>query len=185
MVKAYTLSREEKVTLSAIVGKRLLSYRLNDIDSSSFEIFVLRFPDADLEIATVEIDDAADQFADTNTTNVILRPDRDSWSRVGETKPYNGIPSGQFKDYPVGAEATGVSVIVEKLSHGDADCEFTRGIIIEIGNESIVFDKGAYNWGNIWNVRRSPSSGISLPKAEFDPVEERDTSSVTCIERIA
>jgi len=180
----YRLGAKEIQTLKSLVGKRLESYRLNDTDGSSFEIFVMRFPDTDIEVATKEIVGLDERFDETNAVEIVGRPERDSWSRVGKSEPDNGIPEGQFLDYAVGKVITGISVATETFANGDASIDFVRGLVIDIGDESIVFDKGSLHWECIWKVRRCESSAVSFPKAEFDPVEEAGLSAETRIERI-
>jgi len=70
----------ELATLKSLVGKRLESYRLNDTDNRSFESFVLRFPETDIELGTKEIVGTGDWFEETNTVEVQERPARNSWS---------------------------------------------------------------------------------------------------------
>src|SRR5574344_120628 len=105
MTYDYKFSSQVCSTLKAIVGKRLDSYRLNSTDNSSFEIFVLRFPETDIEVATKEV--------------------------VG---------------------------IAECFKHAEDSIEFVRGLVIHLGNESIVFDKGAHNWEYIWSVQMTANA---------------------------
>ena len=179
MTYDYKFSSQVCSTLKAIVGKRLDSYRLNSTDNSSFEIFVLRFEESDVELATKEGVGIGDWFDETNIVEVADRPKRDSWSRLGKTEPDNGIPAGGFLDYPVGKVITGVSVISETFKHAEDSIEFVRGLIIHLGNESIVFDKGSHNWEYIWSVQVTANSSIVVSPAEFDSVEEPGLSSAT------
>ena len=180
----YKFSPQEQSVLKALVGKRLDSYRLNSTDNSSFEIFVLRFPETDIEVATKEIVGIDEWFDETNTVEVSNRPNRDSWSRLGKSEPDNGIPAGGFLDYAVGKVVTGISVISETFKHAEDSIEFVRGLVIHFGKESIVFDKGALNWEYIWSVRMSAEDPIAVPPAEFDPIEEPELSSKTTVARL-
>ena len=180
----YKFSPQEQSVLKALVGKRLDSYRLNSTDNSSFEIFVLRFPETDIEVATKEIVGIDEWFDETNTVEVSNRPNRDSWSRLGKSEPDNGIPAGGFLDYAVGKVVTGISVISETFKHAEDSIEFVRGLVIHFGKESIVFDKGALNWEYIWSVRTSAEDPIAVSSAEFDPIEESELSSMTTITRL-
>lgn len=184
MTYDYKFSSQVCSTLKAIVGKRLDSYRLNSTDNSSFEIFVLRFPETDIEVATKEIVGIDEWFDETNTVEIADRPNRDSWSRLGKSEPDNGIPAGGFLDYPVGKVITGVSVISETFKHAEDSIEFVRGLIIHLGNESIVFDKGSHNWEYIWSVQVTANSSIVVSPAEFDSVEEPGLSSATTVTRL-
>ena len=181
----YKFGTSELSVLSSLIGKRLEAYRLNDTDNSSFEIFVLRFSDKDVEFVTKEIVGLNEWFDETNTVEVNERPERDSWSRVGKTEPDNGIPAGEFMDYRVGKIVAGISIISETFSNDEDSIEFMRGIIINLGNESILFDKGALNWENIWRVSKVTELPIKVPSAEFDPIEELGLRSVTTITPIS
>ncbi len=180
----YNLTPDETETLRAMRGKRLVSYRLNDTDNTSFEIFVLRLEDVDIEIATREIAGTGDWFDETNVVEVRRRPNRDSWSRVGESYPPDGIAPGGFMDYRVDEVVTGVSVAVDSFSCGQETGEYVRGIVIETKTRALVFDKGAQNWGEIWRVRECPLGMTSFATAEFDPEELPDLGAKTRIERI-
>lgn len=180
----YKFSQQERSVLKDLVGSRLDSYRLNNTDNSSFEIFVLRFPESDVEVATKEIVGIDEWFNETNTVEIADRPNRDSWSRLGKSEPDNGIPAGGFLDYPVGEMVTGVSVISETFTHAEDSVEFVRGLVIHFGKESIIFDKGALNWECIWSVRTSAEDPIAVSPAEFDPIEESELNSRTTITRL-
>ncbi len=181
----YNLKSEERDALRSLKGKRLVSYRLNETDNTSFEVFGLRFEDEDVEVATREVAGTDDWFDETNIVEVRRRPDRDSWSRLGESNPPNGIPAGGFKDYPVGEVVTGVSVAVDTFLFGQEAGEYVRGIAIELGAHALVFDKGEANWGEIWRVRDCPSGTVDFVTATFDPDEESGLRATTRIERIA
>ena len=181
----YNLKPEERDALAALKGKRLKSYRLNEADNTSFEIFVLRLEGEDVEIATREVAGTGDWFDETNVVEVRRRHDRDSWSRLGESNPPNGIPVGGFKDYSVGETVTGVSVAVDTLSFGQEAGEYVRGIVIDLGTRALVFDKGETNWGEIWRVRECPRGAEDFATATFDPNEELGLRATTRIERIA
>lgn len=180
----YSLTAEEKDALRAMIGKRLVSYRLNETDNTSFEIFVLRFEDEDVEVATREVAGTGDWFDETNVVEVRRRPERDSWSRLGESEPPNGIPPGGFMDYPVGEVVTGVSVAVDSLASGQEAGEYVRGIAVETGTRAFVFDKGGENWGDVWRVRECPSGEVSFDTAAFDQDEDSGLRAETRIERI-
>ena len=180
----YKFSQQERSVLKDLVGRRLDSYRLNNTDNSSFEIFVLRFRESDVEVATKEIVGIDEWFNETNTVEIADRPNRDSWSRLGKSEPDNGIPAGGFLDYSVGEIVTGVSVISETFTHAEDSVEFVRGLVIHFGKESIIFDKGALNWECIWSVRTSAEGPIAVPPAEFDPIEESELNSRTTITRL-
>lgn len=180
----YNLKSEERDALASLKGKRLLSYRLNETDNTSFEIFVLRLEDEDIEIATREVTETGDWFDETNVVEVRRRPSRDSWSRLGESNPPNGIPAGGFKDYLIDQTVTDVSVAVDTLSSGQETGEYVRGIVIELGTYALVFDKGESNWGEIWRVRECPLDAIDFATATFDPTEEPGLRATTRIERI-
>lgn len=184
MKKKYVFSADEMCALKSLVGRGLESYRLNETDDTSFEIFVLRLSDTDFEIATNDATELNDVFGDVVTVAVSERPKRDSWSRVGKSEPDNGIPEGGFKDYPVHKLITGVSTIIETVRSNEEECEFVRGIVLDLDGLSLVFDKGAYAWESIWRVCHDPISASSLPSAEFDSIEEPGMSSITRIERI-
>ncbi len=180
----YNLTLDEIETLRAMCGKRLVSYRLNDTDNTSFEIFVLRLEDVDIEIATKEIVGTGDWFDETNVVEVQRRPNRDSWSRIGESYPPNGIAPGMFMDYPVDEVVTGVSVAVDTLSHDQEVGEYVRGVIIETKTRALVFDKGELSWQEIWRVRECPLGMASFAAAEFDPEEQPGFGAKTRIERV-
>lgn len=180
----YKFCPQERSVLKDLIGRRLDSYRLNNTDNSSFEIFVLRFPETDVEVATKEIVGIGEWFDETNTVEIADRPNRDSWSRLGRSEPDNGIPAGEFLDYAVGKVVTGVSVISEIFKHAEDSIEFVRGLVIHFGKESIVFDKGALSWECIWSVRTSAEDPIAVSPAEFDPAEESELSSMTTITRM-
>lgn len=180
----YKFSPQKQSVLKALIGKRLDSYRLNSTDNSSFEIFVLRFPETDVEVATKEIVGIDEWFDETNTVEISNRPNRDSWSRLGKSEPDNGIPAGGFLDYAVGKVVTGISVISETFKRAEDSIEFVRGLVIHFGKESIIFDKGALNWECIWSVRTSAGAPIVVSPAEFDPIEESELSSKTTITRL-
>ena len=180
----YNLKPEERDALASLKGKRLVSYRLNETDNTSFEVFVLRLEDEDIEVATREVAGTGDWFDETNAVEVRRCPNRDSWSRLGESNPPNGIPVGGFKDYPVGETVTGVSVAVDTLASGKEVGEYVRGVVIELGEHALVFDKGEMNWGEIWRVRECPSDAVVFATATFDPDDEPDLRAMTRIERI-
>lgn len=180
----YKFSPQELSVIKDLVGRRLDSYRLNNTDNSSFEVFVLRFPETDVEVATKEIVGIDEWFDETNTVEIADCPNRDSWSRLGKSEPDNGIPAGGFLDYVVGKVITGISVISETFKHAEDSIEFVRGLVIHFGKESIVFDKGALNWEYIWSVRTSAEDPIAVSSAEFDPIEESELSSMTTITRL-
>ncbi|MGN0845037.1 MAG: hypothetical protein ACI4QT_07445 [Kiritimatiellia bacterium] len=185
MEKMHILSEDEISLLKSIVGRRLESYRLNDTDDTSFEIFVLRFSETDIEFAVNEPDEPDEVFGDISSVKIIARPERDSWSRVGSVEPENGIPEGCFMDYAVGMTITGVSVIVESLRIADNACEYVRGFVLNLLGCTLVFDKGPYCWEAIWRVGHQPLSASPLPSAKFDPTEDAGMISATRIERIA
>lgn len=181
----YNLKFEDREALRSLLGKRLVSYRLNETDGTSFEVFVLRLEAEDIEVGTREIVGMDDWFDETNTVEVRRRPNRDSWSRLGESAPPNGIPAGGFMDYAVGEIVTGVSVAVDGFSDGAEMGEYVRGLVLELGARALVFDKGPQNWADIWHVRKCPASEVSFSVAAFDPMEEPNLRSETRLERIA
>ena len=180
----YNLTPDETETLRAMRGKRLVSYRLNDTDNTSFEIFVLRLEDVDIEVATKEIAGTGDWFDETNVVEVRRRPNRDSWSRIGESYPPNGIAPGTFMDYQVDEVITGVSVAVDTFARNREVGEYVRGIVIETKTRSFVFDKGELNWQEIWCVRECPLGMVDFATAEFDSEEQPGFRAKPRIERI-
>lgn len=167
----YKFSSQEQAVLRSLVGKRLDSYRLNSTDNSSFEIFVLRFPEMDIEVATKEIVGIDEWFDETNTVEISNRPNRDSWSRLGKSEPDNGIPAGGFLDYVVSKVVRGISVAVNTMSWSDEDPgsgDYIRGIVLHFDDEDIVFDKGPYNWECFWHVIRCSTATYEF-KAEDNP----------------
>lgn len=185
MKYCYSLKAEEREALRSLRGKRLVSYRLNDTDNTSFEVFVLRLEDEDLEVATKEIAGTGDWFDETNVVEIVPRPNRDSWSRLGESTPPNGIPPGGFLDYPVARDIKGVSIAVDTFSSGEEAGVYVRGLVLDFGTHSLVFDKGAQNWGNIWHVCECPTTAVRFSTAAFDEREDPGLRSETKIERIA
>lgn len=179
----YNLKPSDRETLRSLVGKQLVSYRLNMADDVSYEVFVLRLEDEDVEVRTHEIVGTDDFFNETNTIEVLHRPNRDSWSGLGASDPLEGIGEGQFKDYAVGKVIQSVSVVIEKFGCPEGDGEFVRGIVLEFGEDSLVFDKGCPNWSDIWRVTAQASAPGVFSVEDFSPNDEPYSVSVR-IERI-
>lgn len=179
----YNLKSSDREALRSLVGKRLVSYRLNMTDNVSYEVFVFRLEDEDVEVRTHEIVGTDDFFNETNTIEVLHRPNRDSWSGLGASDPADGIGEGQFKDYDVGRVIQSVSVVVEKFGGPAGDGEFVRGIVLGFGEDSLVFDKGSPNWSDIWRVTAQASSKIAFDVEDFSPNDEPYSVSVR-VERI-
>lgn len=183
----YDLSTEERNLLSGCVGKELSAFLLTDDDNAqSFEMFVLRFKDADVEVRTKEIVHVSPWFEETNTVEVVHRPDRNSSSPLAEELANGKLKPIPLKEVSVGKIVRGISVAVNTMSWSDEDTgsgSYVRGIVLHFDDEDVVFDKGALNWEYFWHATRCPAATYEF-KVEDDP-ETPEVMTTVRAEKIA
>lgn len=164
----------------------------------SFETFVLRFMDEDIEFTTREILDS-DWFTETNTVDVFHRPNRDSWfpygKRMGVRQPDGRVKwvkrERKFEEFPVGRKIDAVSVVTATLARDasksqfggeSGTCDYVRAIVLHFGDDALVFDKGGVAWSELWDISWRKSSGLDFP-VEDDPKENPEYTTTIRIDK--
>ena len=199
----YGFGPETLEFLRVMAGKKLVSYLLTDnveVRPHSFETFVLRFEDEDVEVTTKEVVGIAPWFDETNTVEVFRRPNRDTRSPVGKwvmCRQEDGSVKREkrepFYEFPVGRIVDGVSVATAKLSY-DANAseyggesgsgEYVRAVVLHFGDDALVFDKGAQNWSDIWDVSWRKAGDISFPIDDC-PEEYPEINTTIRVEKLS
>ena len=199
----YGFGLETLELLRIMSGKKLVSYLLTDnvdVRPHSFETFVLRFEDEDVEVTTKEVVGIAPWFDETNTVEVFRRPNRDTRSPVGKwvmCRQEDGSVKREkrepFYESPVGRIVDGVSVATAKLFY-DANAseyggesgsgEYVRAVVLHFGDDALVFDKGAQNWSDIWDVSWRKAGDISFPIDDC-PEEYPEINTTIRVEKLS
>ena len=199
----YGFGLETLELLRIMSGKKLVSYLLTDnvdVRPHSFETFVLRFEDEDVEVTTKEVVGIAPWFDETNTVEVFRRPNRDTRSPVGKwvmCRQEDGSVKREkrepFYESPVGRIVDGVSVATAKLFY-DANAseyggesgsgEYVRAVVLHFGDDALVFDKGAQNWSDIWDVSWRKAGDISFP-IDDSPEEYPEINTTIRVEKLS
>ena len=199
----YGFGLETLELLRIMSGKKLVSYLLTDnvdVRPHSFETFVLRFEDEDVEVTTKEVVGIAPWFDETNTVEVFRRPNRDTRSPVGKwvmCRQEDGSVKREkrepFYEFPVGRIVDGVSVATAKLFY-DANAseyggesgsgEYVRAVVLHFGDDALVFDKGAQNWSDIWDVSWRKAGDISFP-IDDSPEEYPEINTTIRVEKLS
>lgn len=183
----YNISAEEKAVLAGCIGKEMKFFLVTGEDCSmSFELFVLHFPDTDVEINTKEVIHVNSWFEETNTIEVVRRPDRNSVSPLAAEEQSGSLVRKKLVEVPVGKILQGVSLAVNTMTWADEDPgsgDYVRGLIFHFKDEDIVFDKGGLNWEEIWSVTRCHPRSYVFKNSD-DPEEYPEISTSTRIEEI-
>lgn len=181
-----------------ILGAVLTTDECEEKWHRSFETFVLRFAEEDIEFTTKEVLDS-DWFTETNTVEVFPRPNRDSWFPYGERmgiRQRDGRVKWvkrdrKFVEFPIGRKIDAVSVVTATLHFDASKCnygkesgsgDYVRAIVLHFGDDAIVFDKGGTDWSVIWDVKRCKSSELEFP-TEDDPKEYPECMTTLRIDR--
>lgn len=164
----------------------------------SFETFVLRFAEEDIEFTTREVLDA-DWFTETNTVDVFHRPNRDSWfpygKRMGIRQPDGRVKwvkrERKFEVFPVGRKIDAVSVVTaiqtrdaskSKFGGESGSGEYVRAIVLHLGDDALVFDKGDAAWSELWDVTWRKTGELDFP-VENAPADTPEFSTTVRIDR--
>lgn len=187
----HTLGGADMAVLADMVGRELKSY-CSDMDcpGRAFGVVVLRFAGFDLEVRIRELENESETEWIRDMTAVGV-----SRTSMDKVEPPSGHVDGDgnyipnpFNSYPVGKRVNHVSVITEEtrrdMGHGEGEAlSFTRGIILDLGDSFIAFDK-LESWGEVWTITTGTSETYCPEFSERDE-EAPEFATKVEVKRIA
>lgn len=197
----YGFNDEMLGIVKTLPGRKLDAFLTTDEQEEygldSFETFVLRFAEEDIEFTTKELV-GVDWFNETNTVEVFHRPNRDSWfpygKRMGVRQPDGRVKwvkrDRKFFEFSVARRIDAVSVVTATLVRDASKSAFggesgtgdyVRAIVLHFGDDSLVFDKGTPAWSELWVIDWRKSSKLDFP-VENDPVNEPEYTTTLRME---
>ena len=174
------LPAEMREELKKMVGCRLAAYMDDDRcgHDSSYDVVLLDVEGRFAELRFHEIVHAGEDIDETTTVRIYRRnspatpscaPDEDvvddhtAWisHSVGKTITGIALAVNTRCDYDDGGSSVASSVV------------FVQGLVIYLGDEAIVFDKGEW-WSRNWRIRRCRPDEVSFV-ADSDPDDHPGT----------
>lgn len=177
---------EIRNSLAPAIGRELVSFLLTDDDTvrySSFQTFILRFSDEDIEFSLHESENDGG-IEETTALKVVHHPDRDTQSPCGkwemrrdEDGNATKIARPPFYEFAVGRPIDAITVVTETTTHNVEEMAsgnsvdsitYARALVLHLGDEKLVFDKGTMPWSVNWSVRRCREEELDFRHEDDD-----------------